>query len=97
VRSCQQLRWTDDRNVRIDYRWGAGDSDLNCRNAAELVTLAPDVILATGTPTLEPLDRATRVRYWPIATFAALRTFGRYRGIADSGKPNALQIYGFTA
>jgi putative ABC transport system substrate-binding protein len=58
--ALQQLGWTEERNVRIDYRWGAGDTDLNRKNAAELVTLAPDVILATGTPTLEPLERATR-------------------------------------
>ena len=58
--TLQQLGWTEGRNVRIDSRWGAGDADLNRRNAGELVTLAPDVILATGTPTLEPLERATR-------------------------------------
>jgi hypothetical protein len=33
--------------VRIDYRWGAGDADRFRRYAAELVALAPDVILAT--------------------------------------------------
>jgi ABC-type uncharacterized transport system substrate-binding protein len=60
LQELQQLGWTVDRNVRIDYRWGAGDAARNRRNAAELVALAPDVILATGTPTLEPLLQATR-------------------------------------
>jgi putative ABC transport system substrate-binding protein len=35
----QQLGWTDGRNVRIDYRWGAGDADRLRRSAAELVGL----------------------------------------------------------
>jgi putative tryptophan/tyrosine transport system substrate-binding protein len=44
----QQFGWTDGRNVRIDYRWAAGDADRHRRYAAELVALAPDVILASG-------------------------------------------------
>ena len=46
----QQWGWTSGRNVQIDYRWGAGDADRFCKYAAELVALAPDVILATGVP-----------------------------------------------
>ncbi len=52
--------WKVDRNLRIEYRWGAGDNDRDRRNVAELIGLNPDVILATGSPTLEPLLRATR-------------------------------------
>jgi putative tryptophan/tyrosine transport system substrate-binding protein len=59
LQGLQQLGWTVGRSVRIDYRWGAGDTGRNRRNAAELVALAPDVILATGTPALEPLLQAT--------------------------------------
>jgi putative ABC transport system substrate-binding protein len=55
----QQLGWTDGRNVRIDYRWGAGSADNIRRYAAELVALTPDVILATG-PTVEQVLQATR-------------------------------------
>ena len=55
----QQLGWTDGRNVRIDYRWGAGSADNIRKYAAELVALAPDVILATG-PTVEQVLQATR-------------------------------------
>ena len=54
-----QLGWTDGRNVRIDMRWGAGDAKLIRRYAAELLALAPDVILATGGSTLERLQPAT--------------------------------------
>jgi putative ABC transport system substrate-binding protein len=60
LQGLQALGWTDGRNVRIDYRWGAGDPGRNAKYAAELVALAPDVILATGSPTVEPLIRATR-------------------------------------
>ena len=42
----KQLDWTDGRNVRIDYRWGAGSADNTRKYAVELVALAPDVILA---------------------------------------------------
>ncbi|HEX4409873.1 MAG TPA: ABC transporter substrate-binding protein [Xanthobacteraceae bacterium] len=54
------LGWNDGRNLRIEYRWGTGDIERNRKNAAELAVLAPDVILTTGSPTLEPLLQATR-------------------------------------
>src|SRR5215218_4213163 len=44
----KELGWTDGRNIRIDTLWGAGDPDLLRRYAAELVALAPDVILVSG-------------------------------------------------
>jgi putative tryptophan/tyrosine transport system substrate-binding protein len=46
--------------VRIEYRYGSGNAERIRKNAAELVALAPDVILVTGTPSLEPLLRETR-------------------------------------
>src|SRR5262245_50474038 len=55
----QQLGWTVGRNVRIDYRWGAVDADHSRRYAAELVALAPDVILAAGSPAVAALLQAT--------------------------------------
>src|SRR5215470_2399695 len=54
-----QLGWTDGRNVRIETRWAAGDADRIRRYAAELVALAPDVIVATGSATVGPLLQAT--------------------------------------
>jgi putative ABC transport system substrate-binding protein len=55
----QQLGWTDGRNVRIDYRWAAGTVENSRKYAAELVALAPDVILAMG-GTTGPMLQATR-------------------------------------
>jgi ABC-type uncharacterized transport system substrate-binding protein len=60
AQGLQELGWTVGRNVRIDYRWGAGDGDRIRSYAAELIALAPDVILATGSATLGPLLQATR-------------------------------------
>jgi putative ABC transport system substrate-binding protein len=48
LRGLEELGWTAGRNVQIDYRWGVGDADRNRRNAAELVALAPDVIVTFG-------------------------------------------------
>jgi putative ABC transport system substrate-binding protein len=61
LQGLQELGWTVGRNVRIDFRWGAGNAERIRRDAAELVALAPDVLLAPGTSTLEPLLQATRV------------------------------------
>jgi putative ABC transport system substrate-binding protein len=60
LQGLQQLGWTDGRNVRIDYRWGAGDADRIRRYAAELVALAPDVILTAGGESVAVLRQATR-------------------------------------
>jgi putative tryptophan/tyrosine transport system substrate-binding protein len=58
--TLQQLGWTDGRNVKVDYRWPAGDADKARKYAAELVALAPDVFLAVGVPSLVRLSQATR-------------------------------------
>ena len=56
----QQLGWTVGRNVQIDYRWSAGNADYIRKFAAELVALAPDVIVSTGSPSVAVLQQATR-------------------------------------
>jgi len=56
----QRLGWSDGRNVRIDYRWAAGDAERFRRYAAELVALAPDVILASSSPAVAALQQVTR-------------------------------------
>jgi putative tryptophan/tyrosine transport system substrate-binding protein len=48
MQGLQERGWTIGRNVRIDFRWGAGNTDLFRKYATELVGLAPDVILATA-------------------------------------------------
>src|SRR5256885_10012731 len=58
--SLQQLGWTEGRNLHIEYRRGGGNADSTRKNAAELVALAPDVILASGGTVVGPLLQATR-------------------------------------
>src|SRR6266436_10367481 len=60
LQGLQQLGWSDGRNVRIDYRWAAGDTGRFQRYAEELLALAPDVILASATPSVQALQQATR-------------------------------------
>ena len=54
------LGWADSRNLRIEYRWAAGDADRIRAYAAELVALAPDVLVGNGAPVLTALRDATR-------------------------------------
>jgi putative tryptophan/tyrosine transport system substrate-binding protein len=56
----QQLGWTVGGNVQIDYRWGAGNAGAFHRYAEELLALAPDVILASGTPSVQAMQKVTR-------------------------------------
>jgi len=60
LQGLQELGWAVGRNMRIEYRWGAGDADRTREYAAELVALAPDVILTSGASALAPLLQATR-------------------------------------
>jgi len=60
VHALQQLGWSDGRNVLIDIRWGAGNAEDFRKYAAELIALAPDVILAPGSFIMGPLLQATR-------------------------------------
>jgi putative tryptophan/tyrosine transport system substrate-binding protein len=60
LQGLQQLGWAIGRNVRIDTRWAGASAAEIRRHAAELIALAPDVILAHGVPTLGPLLQATR-------------------------------------
>src|SRR5262245_66203602 len=55
-----ELGWIEGRNIRLDYRWGAGSVDRMQLFAQELVRLNPDVILASATPAAAPLQQETR-------------------------------------
>src|SRR5262245_1736316 len=60
LQGLRQLGWADDRNFRIPTRWGAGDADLTRKSAAELVALAPDVVMAFTSGAVAPLRQLTR-------------------------------------
>ena len=55
-----ELGWTIGRNVRIDYRWYAGNADAARKYAAELLALAPDVVVASGTLGVTAIQQGTR-------------------------------------
>src|ERR1700752_2735155 len=57
--ALQQLGWADGRDGRIDYRWAGGGGGFH-RYAEELLALAPDVILASATPSVQALRQVSR-------------------------------------
>ena len=60
------------RNVRVDVRWGAADPERIRSYAAELVALAPDVIVATGSAIVGSLLQATRAVPCPTSRYSAM-------------------------
>jgi ABC-type uncharacterized transport system substrate-binding protein len=60
TKTLQNLGWTDGRNIRIEYRWAAGNAERFQAFASELVQLQCDVILCATTPVLAALLRQTR-------------------------------------
>ena len=68
--ALEQLGWNEGRNIRIDIRWGDDKTDLERKYAAELVALAPDVILASGTMSVtavQALSRALPIVFAAVA------------------------------
>jgi len=60
VRRLEQLGWRDGSNIRIDTRWAVDDPERYRAYAAELLALAPDLVIATTSPAVAALQRATR-------------------------------------
>jgi len=60
AQGLQERGWIIGSNVRIEYRWGAGDLDRFRKYAAELVALSPDVIVATAGSIVGALQQMSR-------------------------------------
>jgi len=60
TRTLADLGWTDDRNVRMEFRWAGGDIDRMRSLAQELVRWQPDIIVPYGTPATASVQRETR-------------------------------------
>jgi ABC-type uncharacterized transport system substrate-binding protein len=60
LQGLQEFGWAIGRNLRIDYRWTAGNAQRLRGYAAELVALAPDVLIANANPSVEALLQTTR-------------------------------------
>jgi putative tryptophan/tyrosine transport system substrate-binding protein len=61
MQGLQEFGWAVGRNVQIELSWPDGDAERIRKDAAEIVALAPDVILATGSATAVPLQQITRI------------------------------------
>ena len=59
ARGLQELGWTEGQNLLIDWRWSGGDIERMRRYAAEVTALAPDLIVANGTPNVAAIRQAT--------------------------------------
>jgi putative ABC transport system substrate-binding protein len=93
----QELGWSVGRNVRIDTRWGENKADLERKYAAELVALAPDIILASGTLSVAALQDIGRTL--PIVFAAVADPVGA--GFVDSlarpgGNATGFMIYEYS-
>jgi ABC-type uncharacterized transport system substrate-binding protein len=86
------LGWTIGRNVQIDTRWATANAEGIRRHAAELVTLAPDVILAPGSAVVGALQEATRTV--PIVFVVVAEPVGA--GFVDSLARPGGNVTGFT-
>ena len=60
TQALADLGWTDSRNVRVDLRWGGGDTNRMRALAQELVGLQPDIIVTHTTPATIAVERETR-------------------------------------
>ncbi|HMF25439.1 MAG TPA: ABC transporter substrate-binding protein, partial [Pseudolabrys sp.] len=97
VQGLQQLGWVDGRNVRIDVRWGEDKIDRERKYAAELVALAPDIVMASGSPSVMALQHLSSTL--PIVFAAVVDPVGA--GFVDSlarpgGNATGFMIYEYS-
>src|SRR5215510_4566564 len=60
LQGLRELGWTEGQKIQIDFRWGAGSADATRKHAAELIALAPDVTLASGSQAAHALQQESR-------------------------------------
>ncbi|MDO8397780.1 MAG: ABC transporter substrate-binding protein [Bradyrhizobium sp.] len=92
LEGLHQLGWIDGGNIQIEYRWAVGDAERTRRDAAELVALAPDVIMVTSSLPTVSLQRATRTL--PIVFVLVADPVGA--GVTDSMARPSGNATGFT-
>jgi len=90
--ALKELGWTDGGNLRIDYRWAANDPELIRKFVAELVAMAPDVILTSGSVVVGPMVRATAKI--PIVFLQVIDPVGS--GLIESMAQPGGNVTGFT-
>jgi putative ABC transport system substrate-binding protein len=93
VQRLAELGWTDGRNARLDVRWTAGSIDAARKYAAELLALAPDVIVTDTSFNVAAVQQATRTV--PIVFGGVIDPVGG--GLVDSLARPGGNTTGFTA
>jgi putative ABC transport system substrate-binding protein len=93
LRGLQNAGWERGRNLQLDVRWGTGDAGLYSKYAMELIPLAPEVVLASGTPAARAVQKASRAVPIVFATAADPVGAGLVENLA---RPNG-NVTGFTA
>src|SRR5262245_43400915 len=93
VQRLTELGWADGRNARLDVRWTAGSADAARKYAAELVALAPDVIITDTSFDVAAVQQATRTV--PIVFGGVIDPVGA--GLVDSLARPGGNTTGFTA
>ena len=91
--SLDQLGWVEGKNIRIDYRFAAGDPALYNAYAAELAASSLDVLLAGNTPAVEALRRQTRTTPIVFVLVSYPVELGFVQGLARPGG----NVTGFSA
>jgi putative ABC transport system substrate-binding protein len=86
LQGSQQWGWTVGRNIRMEYRWEPGDVDAVRNRAAELVALAPDLIVGNGSMAVGPLLQLTRTIPIVFATVADPVGLGYVNSLARPGR-----------
>ena len=84
-RGLEELHWSSPRNIKIEYRWPAGDAVRAQAQAKELVELGVDIILANGTPSLVAARRATETIPIVFVAVADPVAQGFVRSLAQPG------------
>ncbi|MDI1266200.1 MAG: ABC transporter substrate-binding protein [bacterium] len=92
LQGLAQLGWKDGQNVHIDYRWAVSSADQTRKDAAELVSLAPDVIMVTSSLPTVAMTQATRAI--PIVFVLVADPVGS--GVAESMARPGGNATGFT-
>jgi putative ABC transport system substrate-binding protein len=90
--ALKALNWTNGSNLQIDYRWAAGDAERIRKLVAEIIALAPDVILTSGSSLVAPMMQATRTI--PIVFVQVIDPVGS--GFVESLARPGGNITGFT-
>jgi|SoiMetStandDraft_5_1073268.scaffolds.fasta_scaffold02281_3 putative ABC transport system substrate-binding protein len=90
--ALKTLGWTNGSNVRVDYRWAAANAERMRKHAAEVIALAPDVILTSSNIVLAPMIQATRTI--PIVFVQVIDPVGS--GFVESLAQPGGNVTGFT-